>query len=249
VHHNVFASGGQHWLDNGIGRYQDNATQELVRTGNVEFDHNVILDGAGSFANSFYVPETGDGPMQVDWHDDFFGNSISLGVWIGGVASAQSTVTFESCVFRGLVWDYDVIAKESGNVFAIDSAFTGTLVLKNDTWEGTRPLAPQSSVVTQTNDTNAAVPDVQFENAGWPLVAGHHLTAWAPNATVVSGSPAVTYHPGDVVTYGDAPDLYSCTTDTTAGPPDQHPEAWTKLAAPVDDMRVKGATYAGYGVQ
>jgi hypothetical protein len=249
VHHNVFASGGLHWLDNGLGRYQDNATQEDVRTGNVEIDHNVIMDGAGSFANSFYAPETGDGPMNVDWHDDFFGDSISLGVWVGGTASAQSTVTFESCSFRGLVWGYDIIAKESGDVFAIDSAFTGSLVLKNDTWEGTRALAPQSSVITQTNNSNVAVPDVQFENAGWPLVAGHHLTAWAPNATVVTGSPQVTYHAGDVVTYGDAPDLYSCTQDTTAGPPDQHPEAWSKLPPPVDDVRVKGTSYAGYGVQ
>ena len=220
-----------------------------MRSGNVEIDHNVILDGAGSLASSFYAPETGDGPFHVDWHDDFFGDSISLGVYVGGAGSAQSTVTFENCAFRGLVWGYDVIAQESGDVFGVDSAFTGTVTLKNDTWEGTRPLAPQSPVVTQTNDTNASVPDVTFENAGWPLAAGHHLTAWAPRATVVNGSPTVTYRAGDVVTYGDAPDLYACTQDTTAGPPDQHPEAWSKLPAPIDDVRVKGPAYAGYGVQ
>ncbi len=249
VHHNVFASGGLHWLDNGLGRYQDNATQELVRGGNVEIDHNVIMDGAGSWCNSFYVPESGDPPMTVDFHDDFFGNTLSLGVWIGGTSQSGSTVTFENDSFRGLVWGYDIIAPDNGGaVFAIDSNFVASLVLKNDKWEGTRPLAPTSTKITQTGNTNASVSDIAFANAGWPLVAGHHLTAWAPKATVATGSPTVTYRVGDVVTYGDAPDLYQCTADTTAGPPSSHPEAWNKLPAPIDDMRVTGTDYAGYGV-
>ena len=72
VHHNVFASGGLHWLDNGLGRYQDNTTQILTRSGRVEIDHNVFVDGAGSWLNSFYAPEPGDAAMQVAYHDNYF---------------------------------------------------------------------------------------------------------------------------------------------------------------------------------
>jgi hypothetical protein len=68
---------------------------------------------------------------------------------------------------------------------------------------------------------------------------GHHLTSWAAKATVVTAAD-VTYHAGDVVTYGDAPDIYRCTTDGAAGPPPAHAEGWTKLPAPSDDVRATG---------
>ena len=251
VHHNVFASGGLHWLDNGLGRYQDNTTQVLTRAGKVEIDHNVFVDGAGSWLNSFYAPEPGDGAMQVAYHDNYFANTLSLGVWIGGTSAAGSTVTFQNNAFRGLVWGYEPIAPDPGagaTVFAVDNAFVGALALTNNRWEGMRALAPGGQAITSSGNVNGAVPELAFRDAGWPLLVGHHLTAWAPKATVVTGAPAVTYHIGDVVTYGDAPDLYRCTADTAAGPPPDHPEAWAKLPAPVDDMRVTGADYAGYGV-
>jgi hypothetical protein len=258
VHHNVFASGGLRWLDNGLGRYQDNATQVMVRTGHVELDHNVVVDGAGSWANSFYAPEPGDAAMQVLFHDNYFADTLSLGIWVGGTSAAGSTVTFQDNAFRGLVWGYDVIAPNPGagaTVFGVDSAFVGALALTTNRWEGALGLAAgltggagTKGVVMATGNVNGAVPELAFRDAGWPLGAGHHLTSWAPKVTVVAGGPAATYHAGDVVTYGAAPDLYACKADLAAGPPPEHPEAWTKLPAPVDDMRVTGAAYAGYGV-
>jgi hypothetical protein len=257
VHHNVFASGGLHWLDNGLGRYQDNTTQILTRAGTVEIDHNVFVDGAGSWLNSFYAPEPGDGPLQVTVHDDYFANTLSLGVWVGGASAVGSTVTFTGNAFRGLGWGYALIAADPGanaTVFGVDGAFVGALALQNNRWEGTFALAGglaagngNKGPITATGNVNGAVPELAFANAGWPLAAGHHLTAWAPKVTVTNGA-AVTYHADDVVTYGDAPDLYRCTADTTAGPPPDHAEAWTKLPAPVDDVRVTTAAYAGYGV-
>jgi hypothetical protein len=257
VHHNVFASGGLHWLDNGLGRYQDNTTQILTRAGAVEIDHNVFVDGAGSWLNSFYAPEPGDGPMQVTYHDDYFANTLSLGVWVGGTSAAGSTVTFTGNAFRGLGWGYALIAADPGasaTVFGVDSAFVGALALRNNRWEGTFALAEgltagngAKAPVTASGNVDGAVPELAFANAGWPLVAGHHLTAWAPKVTVTNGA-TVTYHADDVVTYGDAPDLYRCTADTTAGPPPDHAEAWTKLPTPADDVRVTSAAYAGYGV-
>ena len=257
VHHNVFASGGLHWLDNGLGRYQDNTTQVLTRAGQVEIDHNVFVDGAGSWLNSFYAPEPGDGPMQVAYHDNYFANTLSLGVWVGGTSAAGSTVTFEDNALRGLGWGYTLIAPDPGadaTVFDIDGAFVGVLALTNNRWEGAFALAGVLTAgngtrgpITASGNVNGAVPELAFANAGWPLVAGHHLTAWAPKVTVTTGA-AVTYHVGDVVTYGDAPDLYQCAAETSAGPPPEHAEAWTELPAPVDDMRVTTAAYAGYGV-
>jgi hypothetical protein len=258
VHHNVFASGGLRWLDNGLGRYQDNATQVLTRAGKVEIDHNVFVDGAGSWLNSFYAPEPGDGAMQVTYHDNYFANTLSLGVWIGGTSASGSTVTFQGNAFRGLTWGYDVIAPDPGagaTVFAVDNAFVGALALTGNRWEGPRALVGgitggdgAKGPVTATGNANGAVPELAFRDAGWPMFAGHHLTSWAAKVTVAAGSPTATYHTGDVVTYGAAPDLYISIADTLAGPPPDHPEAWAKLPAPVDDMRVAGGDYAGYGV-
>jgi hypothetical protein len=248
VHHNVFASGGLRWLDNGLGRYQDNATQVMSRSGKIEIDHNVFVDGAGSWLNSFYAPEPGDAPMQVTYHDNYLADTLSLGVWVGGAASAGSTVTFENNVFRGMTWGYGVIAPDPGanaTVFAVDSAFVGMLALKGNRWEGTRALVAgitggdgtKGPIIATANAGGAAVPAVVFRDAGWPVGDGHHLTSWAPKATVVSDMPAVTYKVGDVVTYGAGPDLYRCTANGAAGPPADHPEGWTKLPAPVDDVR------------
>lgn len=257
VHHNVFASGGLRWLDNGLGRYQDNTAQIHTRAGKVEIDHNVFVDGAGAWLNSFYAPETGDGAMQVSYHDNYFSDTLSLGVWVGGTAAAGSTVTFENNVFRGLTWGYGVIAADPGAnaaVLGLDSLFVGALALKGNQWEGTRALVGglaggngTKGAVTATGNVNGTVPAVVFRNAGWPVGEGRHLTSWAPKATVVSGAPAVTYHAGDIVTYGDAPTLYRCKTDGAAGPPSDHPEAWTKLETPADDVRVAPPEYAGYG--
>jgi hypothetical protein len=179
-------------------------------------------------------------------------------VWIGGSSAAGSTVTFAHNAFRGLVWGYDVIAPDPGagaTVFGVDGAFVGALTLDTNRWEGTPALAGgiaggdgAKGPITATGNVNGPVAELAFRDAGWPLAAGHHLTSWAAKATVVMSAPAVTFHAGDVVTYGDAPDLYRCTSDTSAGPPPDHAEAWTKLPAPVDDVRVAGTDYAGYGV-
>lgn len=250
VHHNVFASGGLHWLDNGLGRYQDNNSQALVRGGAVEFDHNVLVDGAAAMLNFFNAPEQGDPPENVRWHDNYFANTLSLGPYVGGVSSAQGTVTFESNVFRGILFGYDIIStQQPTTVFGLDGAFLGTLSLANNRWEGARMLAPKAMQITMSGNTNGPVEELQFQDAGWPLVPGHHLTSWTATATVPMPNVPVTYHADDIVKYGPGPDLYRCKGDTQAGPPPMHPEAWEKLPKPNDDMRVKTQAYAGYGVR
>ncbi len=260
VYDNVFGGGGLHWLDNGLGRYQDNASQIMVRDGTIEIDHNVFLDGAESLVSFFSQPETGDAARHVTFHDDYFSDTLDLGIYLNGTDGAGSTFAFQSSFFRGLDYAYGIIdGSTSGptTILGFAGTFTSPTTFSGNQWEGTRTIAQgisggagTSGNVTATGNTNAAVTPIAFVDAGYPIdQPGHHLTSWAPNATVNSASPVVTYHAGDVVTYGTAPDFYQCTADTTAGPPPAHAEAWTKLPAPVDDVRVApGSPYASMGV-
>jgi hypothetical protein len=82
--------------------------------------------------------------------------------------------------------------------------------------------------------------------------AGHHLTAWAANATVASGCPPVMYRVGDVVTHGPLPTLYRATAASTGTgtAPSSAPAAWSPIARPTDDARVRpGKRYAEQGVR
>lgn len=260
VHHNVFASGGLHWLDNGLGHYQDNNAQISTREGTIEIHHNVFLDGAGTIGSVWTQPQSGDGPRHVSFHDNYFGNTLSLGIYLGGDATSDSSFTFANNFFRGIEYAYEIVGL--GNTAPADVLGFGGMVqapitLTGNRWEGSRTLGAGLSAdgmkgnVTASGNINGPVTPLAFRDAGYPIdVPKHHLTSWAPNATVASGSPAVTYHVGDVVTYGPNPDLYECTSETTAGPPPDHPEAWKKLPAPVDDVRLKAdSPYAELGVR
>ncbi len=260
VYDNVFAGGGLHWLDNGLGLYQDNASQIMTREGAIEIDHNVTLDGAATFINFFSEPETGDAARHVTFHDDYFSDTLDLGFYMGGTTDTASSFTFQSSFFRGLVYGYQVIQPTGSAptaIFGVDSTFTAPIALTGNAWEGAIALANgiqggagTSGNVTATGNMNGPVTPIAFVNAGYPIdQPGHHLTAWAPTATVAPGMPAVTYHVGDVVAYGDNPDFYQCSMDTMAGPPSSHPEAWTKLPTPIDDVRIAATSpYASMGV-
>lgn len=260
IYGNVFAGGGLHWLDNGLGRYQDNDAQIMVREGTIEIDHNVFLDGAATLVNFFSEPETGDGDSHVTFHDDYFSDTLDLGIYLADTTSAGSTYAFQSSFFRGLDYAYGIIDGSTSappTIFGKASTFVAPITFSGNQWEGTRSIfqgikggSGTTGNFTASNNTNAPVTPIAFVNAGYPIdQPGHHLTAWADKATVNTASPVVTYHVGDVVTYGSAPDFYQCTADTTAGPPPSHPEAWSKLPAPVDDVRAAaGSPYASMGV-
>jgi hypothetical protein len=260
VYDNVFAGGGLHWLDNGLGLYQDNASQIMTREGTIEIDHNITLDGAATFINFFSEPEPGDAARNVTFHDDYFSDTLDLGFYMGGTAAAGSSFTFDSSFFRGLVYGYQIIQPTGSaptSIFGVDSTFTAPISLTGNAWEGSLALvngisggSGSSGNVSASGNKNGPLTPIAFANPGYPIdQPGHHLTAWAPVATLAPGMPTVTYHTGDVVAYGDNPDFYQCSADTTAGPPPSHPEAWTKLAAPIDDVRVAASSpYASMGV-
>ncbi|HEY4176709.1 MAG TPA: hypothetical protein VGM90_07755 [Kofleriaceae bacterium] len=254
VHHNTIISGGLHWFDNGLGRYQDSNSQVLTREGTIEFDHNVFIDGAGSLLSFFSSPETNDGDRHVTFHDNYFSDAADLGIYINGTSTASSSFMFEHNTFRGMDFAYGPIdMTDPDYVVGRNPPVMGAITFSNNTWSGTTRLVNGmdggdaiKDNVTLTGNTMMDPGAIELVDEKW-TAAGHHLTRYAPNITVNGGSTPATYHPGDVVSFGEAPKLYRATADTMAAPPGG---AWTELGAGTDDVRVQaGSMYEGYGVQ
>jgi len=255
IHHNTIIAGGLHWLDNGLGYYQDNNAQILVRSGTIEIDHNVFVDGAGTLVSFFSSPQTGDADRHVTFHDNYFANTLSLGLYLNGSSTAGSSFDFIDNAFRGLEFGYapaDPNATDPGVIFGRSSAMAAPIRLTGNRWEGGRRLATgitggdgTSGPFVASGNVNAAVPELGFAHAQ----AGHHLTSWVPTVTVANPDHAMTFRVGDVVTYGGAPDLYQATGAASGTPPPSAPALWTKLPAPNDDVRVISADYPGLGIQ
>jgi hypothetical protein len=259
IHHNTFISGGLHWLDNGLGRYQDSNAQVLVRSGSIEFDHNVFIDGAGTLVSFFSSPQDGDGDRHVDFHDNYFSDAIDLGMYLNGTSGAGSSFAWTNNVFRGFAFAYtpaDPGATNPNVITGINPAFQAPVTFTNNHWSGVDRIVAgidggdgTAGSVTLAGNVNDDPGAIELMDGPWSS-PGHHLTAWTPNATVVSGSPAVTYRAGDIVTHGPVPTLYRATAESTGTAPPDAPSAWTALPRPTDDVRVvPGSRYDGLGVQ
>jgi hypothetical protein len=255
VHHNVFAYGALHWLDN-FGKYQDGCLQILVREGNVEFDHNVSLGGAGTFLSFFSSPEDDDGPRHVTFHDNYFADTRSLGGYLNGNSTAPSSFEFTGNFFRGLDFSYktvDPAATDPGVVFGINGANQGPITFARNALEGKKLLSGidlngTKANVTASENTTGAVAAVAFENSGYPGVPTGKLSAWGAKATLAPNQPDITYAAGDLVMHDS--ELYRASKENTNLVPSEHPEVWEKLPRPADDLRVKASSpYAAMGVR
>lgn len=257
IHHNTFISGGLHWLDNGLGRYQDSNSQISVREGTIELDHNIFIDGAGTLVSFFSAPQTGDGDRHVTFHDNYFSDAIDLGMYLNGTSAAGSTFTWSRNVFRNFDFAYtpaDPQATDPDVIAGKNGSFQAPVVFDGNHWIGTTRIIAgvtggegTAGNVTLTGNLNDDAGAIELLDGPWST-AGHHVTYWAPNATVATGSPAVMYRTGDVVVYGPAWTLYRATADSTnMAPPGA---AWMSIDKPSDDVRVRpGTRYDGYGVQ
>lgn len=255
VHHNTFISGGIHWLDNGLGRYQDSNSQVLVREGTIDFHHNVFIDGAGTLLSFFSSPQSGDGERHVTFHDNYFSDGASLGMYLNGTSGAGSSFTFDANVFRGLDFAYGPVDTTDPDVVASkNGSFMAPTTFSNNRWSGTTRLVGgvdggdgTSGAYMLIGNTNVDPGAIELVTGPW-TTAGHHLTRWSPTVTVNGGATPVTYHAGDVVVHGTEPRLYRATTDTMAEP--STGAGWTEIPRGTDDVRVApGTAYAGYGVQ
>jgi hypothetical protein len=259
VHDNTIISGGLHWFDNGLGRYQDNLSQISTREGTIEIDHNVFIDGAGSLVSFWSQPQGDDGDRHVSFHDNYFGNAASIGVYLGGEAAATSSFSFSHNVFRDFVFAYDELeadATDPGTLFS-GGAYDATITLDGNRWQGSQRLVAgltggdgSAGAFTASGNRNDDPPAIALVNAGsgtWDR-PGHHLSSWAANATVIDGSPQISFRMGDVVTFGEAPTLYQCTAPSTTASPPAAP--WSALPTPADDVRtVPGSDDAAMGVR
>jgi len=256
IHHNVFAYGALHWLDN-FGQYQDGCLQILSRQGKTEFDHNVAVGGAGTFLSFFSSPEAGDGPRNVDFHDNYFADTRSLGGYLNGNAEAPSSFRFSHNFFRGLDFGYTTVnpsAMDPGVVFGINAAHKAPISFEGNTLETDRKLISGIDLngskgnVSATDNVNAPVEAVAYVASGYPDVPTSRLSAWGATATLAPGMPAIEYAVGDLV-MSDA-ELYRARVANQGLLPADHPEAWEKLALPADDLRVEAnSPYAAMGVR
>jgi hypothetical protein len=259
VHHNVIAFSALHWRDNGLGSYQDNGAQVLVRDGTISLHHNVIVGASNSLLSFFSSPETDDGPRHVTFHDNYFADTLSLAGYLNGTSANDSTFDFDHNFFRGLTFGYaklDPAATDPGVVFGKNAGIAAPVTFTNNTWEGTKALLSglpaggngTIGTVTGTGNVNGPVAKLAFvASDDFDDDPTRHLEIWAPKATVASGAPAITYAPGDRVMY-DA-ELYECLATSTGETPNDHPAAWKKLPLPIDDVRVApGSPYAELGV-
>ncbi len=256
IHHNVFAFGALHWLDN-FGAYQDGCLQILTRQGKIEFDHNVSMGGAGTFLSFFSSPETGDGPRNVTFHDNYFADTRSLGGYLNGSSDAPSSFTFSNNFFRGLDFSYTAVnptATDPGVVFGINSAHKAPITFDGNQIENGKKLLAGIDLngtkgnITAMNNVNAAVPAVAYVASGYPDVATGKLSFWGSKATLAPDMHAIQYAAGDLVMFNA--ELYRAKAANTGVEPASHADVWEKLPLPADDLRVdESSPYAAMGVR
>ncbi|MCP3100262.1 carbohydrate-binding protein [Myxococcus sp. K15C18031901] len=260
VHHNVFAFGAIDWRAAFQG-YQDNNSQAQVRAGHIRFHHNVFVGGAASLLNFFVGPEAGDLPLNVEFTDNYFADTLWLGIYVGGNSgstAATSKYLWERNAFRGLDFGYNSVyptTTDPGVIFSIASAVTSPITLKENRWEGPRKLvggltggSGTAGVVTASGNVNAAVPALTFVDTGLPAgTTTRKLERWTPKATLAPGQPEMTYAAGALVMH-DA-QLYRARVQNTNKVPSSSPTEWELLSLPVDDLRTApGNEWAERGV-
>lgn len=250
IHHNVMAFGAIDWRA-AFQRFQDNNSQAQVRSGTIRFHHNVFLGGAGALLNFFSGAEASDGPRHVEFTDNYFADTLSLGVYMGGTSDPASTYLWERNAFGGLDFGYDAVyptATDPGVIFRVGNLFNSPVTLKDNTWEGARRWAQgitggdgTSGVVTATGNINAAVAPFEFVDSGLPTgTPTRRLEMWTDVATLAPNAPEVTYPAGMLVMHDG--ELYEALSENTNKPPPDHPAIWKKLPLPADDLRTKPGT-------
>ncbi|WP_342376125.1 carbohydrate-binding protein [Myxococcus stipitatus] len=257
IHHNVFAFGAIDWRAAFAG-YQDNNSQAQVRGGRIRFHHNVFVGGAGSLLNFFAQPEPGDAPLDVEFSDNYFADTLSLGLWFGGTTGTDARFLWARNAFRGLDFGYQAVYPTSRDpevVLAKADTIKSPITLKENQWEGARKLfagltggSGTAGTVTATGNVNGPVTPLTFVSTGLPEgTATRQLERWAARATLAPGTPEVTYAPGALVMHDGR--LYRARAQNTNKVPPDNTALWEALPLPVDDLRTApGTEWAQRGI-
>lgn len=251
VHHNVMAFGATDWRA-AFQNFQDNNTQVQVRSGTIHFHHNVFLGGASALLNMFSAPEPGDEGRHVAFTDNYFADSLNLGVYLGGTAGDDSSYTFARNAFRGMQFGYDSLnpsATDYDVIFRVGNDVDLPISLTDNVWEGSKRLLQNLTGgdrtvgnVTASGNVNAEVPLLEFVDSGLPAGrSARALEMWTDVATLGPGAPPVTYPVGALVVHDAV--LYEALEENTGRVPPDHPEAWRPLPLPKDDLRTKPGTH------
>lgn len=245
VHHNVFAWGALDWRA-AFGSFQDNASQLQFRRGTVRVHHNVVMGGAAALGNYFFSTEPGDTGRSVVIEDNYFADTLSLGLYFGGTAGADSSLALRRNFFRGLDFGYTSVypmATDPGVVIRSAGTITAPITLDRNAWEGPRRIidgitggAGTRGSVTATANANGAVEPVSFVASGYPSAPTRRLELWTARATLAPSMPLMTYAPGALVMHDGQ--LYECAATNSDARPDTSPASWRRLALPADDVRL-----------
>ncbi|MHB8878792.1 MAG: right-handed parallel beta-helix repeat-containing protein, partial [Myxococcaceae bacterium] len=249
VHHNVIAFGAIDWR-NAFQLYQDNNTQMQLRSGVINVHHNVFMGAAASLLSFFSGPEAGDPGRTVTFTDNYFADTLNLGIYFGGTSGADSSYRWERNAFRGLDFGYSAVyptATDPGVVFRVGGTFTSPINFTSNQWEGTRQLATTGNLTLNSN-VNGPVPPFEFVDTGLPAgTATRDLEMWAAAATLAPGDPPVTYPLGQLVMHDGQ--LYRALRQNTGKIPPASPADWALLPLPVDDLRTrKGSPWQQRGI-
>lgn len=257
IHHNVMLNAALHYRDNGLGAYQDNNSQVLMREGNVLIEDNVLDGSANLCLNLFGSPEPGDADIHLTFRHNYLAeNRVGTATYFNGKVTATSTYTWDGNFFRALDFSYTSIdpnATDPKIIFSQNGTMKAAITFSNNTWEGDEGVTynlqgpnGMTGAITASGNTVGPVAPIKLRDS--LDVSGIALEYWTQATTRAPGSPARNYVPGDTVLYTDG-NLYRCTANNTNAPPPEHPEAWTVLPKPVDDLRVvPGSPYEGIGV-
>lgn len=254
IHHNVMHLGAIDWRA-AFQLYQDNNAQIGVREGGVKIHHNLFIGGGSKLLFIGLAKVDGDTRKPDDEvliEDNLFEGSRHFGVYVSPNNPEVARIVFRRNTFRGLRFEYDEVYKDATNYkghIRIGNAQAGPEVLiEGNSWQGEDALiqgiAPDATrgKVTARQNTKRDQAPVRFVDACLPSDANPlDLELWTDVASLGDGS-AVTYTQGDWVTQDG--ELYRADKagSHTQLEPSKHPEVWTKLPLPQDDLRLEASS-------
>lgn len=255
VHHNVFGPGAVRWRS-AFAQYQDGNVQYGQRYGSGKFHHNVVLGTGDLFVELFPTVVAGDQRAAgdtVSFTDNYFSDTSSGGVYTHADDTGV-TIEFLRNVFRGFRFNYDGVypdAKPPVQVFGVGSNSPDPHVLKDNVADAAFPfILYKFPSVTESNNTMAEVAAVKFRDFMLPELDEdvRRLEWWTAVASLSPDMRPVTYDEGAVVVHQGT--LYRALAQNSGKAPDESPEAWEKLPAPADDVRLAaGSPHQGLGVR
>jgi hypothetical protein len=250
IHHNVVAFAGLRWRDNGLGAFQDNNSQIVVRSGDVSIHHNVFIGGAGSLLSFWSQPQEDDDARMVTFADNYIAETRNLAVYFGGTSDADSSFAFTNNVLRGLEFTYDDLQPAETPptaVFQIGGENAAPVTFTGNRWDADLALVTGGNAIEEDN-VQGAVEPLRFVQSGYPQdEPATRLEAWTAVSTLSPGMPARMYVPGDLVMHDGT--MYRALVESSDLVPPDHAEAWEALPDPIDDLRVApDSPYAELGI-